>query len=120
MKNITTIGLDLAKRVFQVHGTDHDGRAVLCKKLRRGQVLKFFATVSPCFRDILEAIERIERDVPDEQPRFEQNELLQTWMVHHIQLIGEAARKLSDSMRNTHPEIPWPQIITMRNVLVHD
>lgn len=41
-------------------------------------------------------------------------------MVHHIQIIGEAARKLSDSMRNTHPEIPWPQIITMRNVLVHD
>ena len=41
-------------------------------------------------------------------------------MVHHIQTIGEAARKLSDSMRNTHPEIPWPQIITMRNVLVHD
>jgi len=41
-------------------------------------------------------------------------------MVHHIQIIGEAARKLSDSMRNNHPEIPWPQIITMRNVLVHD
>ena len=48
MKNITTIGLDLAKRVFQVHGMDHEGRAVLCKKLRRGQVLKFFATLSPC------------------------------------------------------------------------
>ncbi|MCA9454569.1 MAG: DUF86 domain-containing protein [Nitrospira sp.] len=71
-------------------------------------------------RDILEAIERIERYVPDGQPRFEQDELLQTWMVHHIQIIGEAARKLSDSLRNNHPEIPWPQIITMRNVLVHD
>ena len=41
-------------------------------------------------------------------------------MVHNIQIIGEAVRKLSDSMRNNHPEIPWPQIITMRNVLVHD
>ena len=71
-------------------------------------------------RDILEAIERIERYVPDGQLRFEQDELLQTWMVHHIQIIGEAARKLSDSIRNNHPEIPWPQIITMRNVLVHD
>ena len=48
MQNITTIGLDLAKSVFQVHGLDHEGRAVLCKKLRRGQVLKFFATVPPC------------------------------------------------------------------------
>ena len=42
MQNITTIGLDLAKHVFQVHGMDHEGRAVLRKKLRRGQVLKFF------------------------------------------------------------------------------
>ncbi len=41
MQHITTIGLDLAKSVFQVHGLDHEGRAVLCKKLRRGQVLKF-------------------------------------------------------------------------------
>jgi hypothetical protein len=42
MQHITTIGLDLAKRVFQLHGMDHEGRAMLCKKLRRGQVLKFF------------------------------------------------------------------------------
>ena len=48
MQNITTIGLDLAKHVFQVHGMDHEGRAMLRKKLRRGQVLKFFATLSPC------------------------------------------------------------------------
>ena len=48
MQNITTIGLDLAKSVFQVHGLDHEGRAVLRKKLRRGQVIQFFATVSPC------------------------------------------------------------------------
>ena len=41
MKNITTIGLDMAKRVFQVHGMDHEGQAVLRKKLRRGQVLNF-------------------------------------------------------------------------------
>jgi uncharacterized protein with HEPN domain len=71
-------------------------------------------------QDILETIERIERYAPDGQHRFEQDELLQTWMVHHIQIIGEAARKLSDSVRKAHPEIPWPQIITMRNVLVHD
>jgi transposase len=48
MNNITTIGLDLAKRVFQVHGMDHEGRAVLRKKFRRGQVLKFFAILPPC------------------------------------------------------------------------
>jgi len=48
MNNITTIGLDLAKHVFQVHGLDQEGRAVLRKKVRRGQVLKFFGTVPSC------------------------------------------------------------------------
>jgi transposase len=47
-QHITTIGLDLAKSVFQVHGIDHEGQAVLRKKLRRGQMLKFFTTLSPC------------------------------------------------------------------------
>src|SRR5258707_858621 len=40
--------LDLAKHVFQVHGADPDGRPVLRKRLRRGQVLEFFAGLSPC------------------------------------------------------------------------
>ena len=48
MHNITTIGLDLAKRVFQVHGLDQDGQLVLRKQLRRGQVVKFFGTLPPC------------------------------------------------------------------------
>ena len=48
MTNITTIGLDLAKMIFQVHGADEDGRPVVRKKLRRGQMLGFFASLSPC------------------------------------------------------------------------
>ncbi len=48
MNTMTTIGLDLAKRVFQVHGIDQEGEVVLRKQLRRGQVLKFFATLAPC------------------------------------------------------------------------
>ena len=39
MEEITTVGLDLAKSVFQVHGSDRDGRPVLRKKLRRGQMI---------------------------------------------------------------------------------
>ena len=39
MSEITTVGLDLAKNVFQAHGADASGRAVLRKKLRRDQVL---------------------------------------------------------------------------------
>ena len=70
--------------------------------------------------DILEAIERIERYTIRSAEEFKRDELLQNWVIHHIQIIGEAARKVSDALRSTHPEIPWPQIIAMRNVLVHD
>ena len=48
MGEITTIGLDLAKHVFQVHGVDAKGAAVLRKQLRRGQVLTFFSKLPPC------------------------------------------------------------------------
>src|SRR3954463_16767269 len=45
---ITTIGLDLAKSVFQVHGVDAAGQAVVRKSLRRAQMLPFFAKLPPC------------------------------------------------------------------------
>jgi transposase len=48
MSEITTVGLDLAKNVFQLHGADARGGALLRKKLRRAQVLAFFATLPPC------------------------------------------------------------------------
>jgi transposase len=48
MTEVTTIGLDLAKRVFQVHGADGDGRPVLGKKLRRAKLMPFFADLPPC------------------------------------------------------------------------
>ena len=48
MGEITTIGLDLAKHVFQVHGVDAAGATVLRKQLRRGQVVTFFAALPRC------------------------------------------------------------------------
>ncbi len=45
---ISTIGLDIAKNVFQVHGVDDAGQAVLRRQLRRGAVLGFFAGLEPC------------------------------------------------------------------------
>ena len=45
---VTTVGLDLAKRVFQAHGVDERGKVRLCKQLRRREVLSFFATLPPC------------------------------------------------------------------------
>ncbi|HEV2899779.1 MAG TPA: IS110 family transposase [Pseudaminobacter sp.] len=48
MNEVITIGLDLAKQVFQAHGADQRGSVVLRKKLRRTQVLSFFADLAPC------------------------------------------------------------------------
>src|SRR5215467_1187789 len=48
MTRITTIGLDLAKKVFQVHGVDAEGKVVVARKLRRKEVLTFFAKLPPC------------------------------------------------------------------------
>ena len=45
---VTTVGIDLAKSVFQVHGVDERGKAVLRKKLKRVQVAKFFANMPAC------------------------------------------------------------------------
>jgi transposase len=48
MVNVSTIGLDLAKNVFQAHGVDASGAVVFRKKLRRDQVLRFFAVQPAC------------------------------------------------------------------------
>ena len=45
---ITTIGLDIAKNVFQVHGIDATEKVVVRKQLRRGQLIKFFEVLAPC------------------------------------------------------------------------
>ncbi len=46
--HITTIGIDLAKSVFQLHGVDEEGSVVFRKKLRRGAVLDFLRDLPPC------------------------------------------------------------------------
>ena len=48
MSEVRTIGLDLAKHIFQVHGADASGAVVFRKQLRRGQVLKFFGGLPRC------------------------------------------------------------------------
>lgn len=48
MSEISTVGLDLAKNVFHIHGIDATGREIIRRQLRRGEVLKFFASLPPC------------------------------------------------------------------------
>lgn len=69
--------------------------------------------------DILEAIERIEKYAEEGKDAFESNELIQTWIVHHITIIGEACRSLPDDFQATYTNVPWADIVGMRNILVH-
>jgi uncharacterized protein with HEPN domain len=71
-------------------------------------------------RDILDAIAGIERYAARGRDAFDQNELIQVWIVHHLQIVGEAAVQLGRDFHDAHPEVPWPQIVAMRNILVHE
>jgi uncharacterized protein with HEPN domain len=52
--------------------------------------------------------------------RFERDELVQNAVMRQIQIIGEAARKVSLQYKSDHPEVPWKAITGMRNRLVHE
>ncbi|MCT8338353.1 DUF86 domain-containing protein [Methanoculleus sp. Afa-1] len=69
--------------------------------------------------DILEAIEEIERYAVQGREAFLQDELVQVWMLHHLQIIGEAAARLPFDLRTASPDVPWKQVIGLRNILVH-
>jgi uncharacterized protein with HEPN domain len=69
--------------------------------------------------DILEAIDRIARRRPVSRAAFDADELLQVWVIHHLRIIGEAARALAAETRRRLPAVPWKQIIGMRTILVH-
>jgi uncharacterized protein with HEPN domain len=69
--------------------------------------------------DILEAIEKIDRYVSRGRPAFETDEMFQVWVVRHLQIIGEAANRISPETIKRFPEIPWGKMIGMRHVLVH-
>lgn len=69
--------------------------------------------------DILDSIEKIEKYASRGKEAFIEDELLQVWIVYHIQIIGEAANHVSDSLQDQYPDVSWPDIVGMRNVLVH-
>jgi uncharacterized protein with HEPN domain len=64
-------------------------------------------------RLVLTFVEGIDQNV------FNTDLLRQHAVTRSIEIIGEAAKRLSDEFRDLHPEIPWKLIISMRNVLIH-
>jgi uncharacterized protein with HEPN domain len=70
--------------------------------------------------DILDAIAAIERHAHGGKTSFLQDELIFSWMVRQMQIIGEASRMLPEAIRARAVTVPWAKIIGMRNVVVHD
>jgi uncharacterized protein with HEPN domain len=69
---------------------------------------------------ILDAINRIEQYLAGvSYDRFLQDPLLQDGVVHQLEIIGEAARNISSTLRNDHLELPWSKMIGIRNILIH-
>ena len=70
--------------------------------------------------DIVEAIERIEKYAGQGREALYRDELVQTWVVHHLMIIGEACRALSAEFRAAHSEDAWALAGGLRNVIVHE
>lgn len=70
-------------------------------------------------KDMAEAIGKIEKYISGGRQVFENDELVQIWVVYHLQILGEAARGVSEESQRNYPQIPWGKIIGFRNILVH-
>ena len=62
-------------------------------------------------QDVLEAIEHIERYAAYGREEFERSELIQSWSIRHLQIIGEAARALPSEVKEKATSVPWLKIV---------
>lgn len=69
---------------------------------------------------INECIEKIERYTKAGKQEFMNSSLIQDGVVRNLEIIGEATKKESSSLRDDYPEIPWRMIAGLRDVLIHD
>lgn len=71
--------------------------------------------------DMIQAAEKVRRFVQGlKQEEFREDEMLRDAVERNVEIIGEAARKVSEAFKNRHPEIPWRKMVALRNVLVHE
>jgi uncharacterized protein with HEPN domain len=71
-------------------------------------------------QDILDAIAVVRQYLPADQASFDRDPPLQSHVLRHLMIIGEASFKLSAELKQRYPAIPWKQIEGMRHILVHD
>jgi uncharacterized protein with HEPN domain len=70
-------------------------------------------------RDMLEAIDKALSYARLGRERFMADELVHVFIIQKVLILGQAASRLSDRVRESHPEVPWREIVAMRNLIVH-
>jgi uncharacterized protein with HEPN domain len=69
--------------------------------------------------DILHAIDRIESRTVQGRAVFDSDEMIQVWVIHHLEIVGEATAGLSRALRESYPDVRWGGPIGMRNRIAH-
>ncbi len=69
---------------------------------------------------IIAAVQKMKKKERDERDAFLADRRQQLALERALEIVGEAARHVSEGCRMDHPEIPWRQIVALRNVLAHD
>ncbi|MDO9107791.1 MAG: DUF86 domain-containing protein [Coriobacteriia bacterium] len=69
--------------------------------------------------DMQDAAQKILERTIDGRAAFMHDELVQVWVVHHLEIIGEAATHVSQGIRLSHPEVDWIAVTGTRNQLAH-
>lgn len=78
--------------------------------------------MTPCtIRQMIDhARKAVDRVVGKDRAAFDADEDLRYVLLHLVQIVGEAARRVSPAFQQRHPEIPWSDVIGMRHKIVHD
>ncbi len=71
-------------------------------------------------QDILDAINQIEKYAIQGKDKFMEDELIQTWIIHHLMIIGEASSRISQKTKEKYSDIPWVGTIDVRNIITHE
>lgn len=70
--------------------------------------------------NILECIERIESYTESGKEEFMDSNIIQDAVIRNLEIIGEATKKITSTLRNYHTDIPWKQMAGLRDILIHD